>query len=341
MSIDIPMKSEAETYDGEVPEPEPRFLFRPGGSFILDTDPAPVPVWGAGTDVLAARGEALMIAGPQGVGKTTIGQQYALGRCGFPEYAGLLGYPITPGERRTLYLAMDRPQQAARSMRRMVGEAWRVELNDRLAVWQGPPPYDMGKYPPLLADLCRQAGADTVIVDSLKDAFIGLTEDEPAAGWNRARQTAIADGVEVLELQHLRKNPYGMKSAGPTMDDVYGSTWLTSGCGSVLLLTGAPGDPIVGLHHLKQPADPVGPLKVMHDPDTGRSEVWHTADLAMVARSSPGGISALEAARMLYDTDKPTLPQKEKARRRLDKLPGVRQIDPGDKAMNRPARWGA
>ncbi|MBG6095954.1 AAA family ATPase [Nocardioides luteus] len=322
-------------------EPEPRYLFRPGGSFILDVDPDPVAVWGAGSEVLAARGEALMIAGPQGVGKTTLGQQYALGRCGFDEYVKLLGYPILPGSKRTLYLAMDRPQQAARSMRRMVGEAWRHELDDRLAVWPGPPPHDLGKYPWLLRDLCEQAGADTVIVDSLKDAFIGLTDDEAAAGWNRARQTAIADGVEVLELQHLRKNPNGIKSAGPTMDDVYGSTWLTSGCGSVVLLTGAPGDPIVGLHHLKQPADPVGPLKVIHDADAGRSEVWHATDLATVALATPGGITALDAARVLFDTDKPDLSQKEKARRRLLKLPGIRIVDPGDKAMNRPTRWGA
>ena len=56
-----------------------------------------------------------------------------LGRCAFGEYAELLGYPIKPGARRTLYLAMDRPQQAARSFRRMVGEGWRSELDDRLA----------------------------------------------------------------------------------------------------------------------------------------------------------------------------------------------------------------
>jgi replicative DNA helicase len=52
-----------------------------------------------------------------------------LGGCAFGEYAELLGYPIKPGARRTLYLAMDRPQQAARSSRRMVGEGWRSELD--------------------------------------------------------------------------------------------------------------------------------------------------------------------------------------------------------------------
>ncbi len=33
-----------------------------------------------------------------------------------------------------------------------------------------------------------------------------------------------------------------------------GSTWLTSGLGSVIVLDGEPGDPTVELRHLKQPA---------------------------------------------------------------------------------------
>ncbi len=65
---------------------------------------------------------------------------------------------------------MDRPQQAARSFRRMVGEGWRSELDDRLAVWQGPPPYDLAKHPTMLLTLACEAGADSVVFDSLKDA---------------------------------------------------------------------------------------------------------------------------------------------------------------------------
>lgn len=327
--------------DAAETEPAPRFVLKAGGAFILDTDPDPVPVWGQASDVLAAQGEALMIAGPQGVGKTTLAQQYALGRCGFSEYADLLGFPIRPGKRRTLYLAMDRPRQAARSFRRMVGAAWRAELDDRLVVWQGPPPYDMATYPGLLRDMCEQADADTVIVDSLKDAFLGLLDDEKAAGWNRARQTAIVAGVEVLELHHQRKTQNGAQRAkDPCIDDIYGSTWLTSGCGSVLVLGGVPGDPIVTLHHVKQPADQVGPLKVIHDADEGRSSIWHSADLLAAVLASPGGMTALDAARVLFDTDKPTPAEKEKARRRLYKLPGIAVVDEGDQATNRPRRWG-
>ena len=164
----------------EAPEAEaaPVYAFVAGGSFILDASPDPEPVWGIGDEVILADGEALIVAASQGLGKTTLAQQLALGRCGFPEYADLLDYPIKPGNRRVLYLAMDRPQQARRSFRRMVDDAWRDELDERLVVWRGPPPADLAKFSGLLTDLCRKAGADTVIVDSLKDAAIGLTDDE-------------------------------------------------------------------------------------------------------------------------------------------------------------------
>ncbi|MCW5952070.1 MAG: AAA family ATPase, partial [Propionibacteriaceae bacterium] len=245
----------------------------PGGTFILDTPDDIPPLWGTGGRSLWAPGEALIIAGPQGTGKTTIAQQLGLGRIGFPEYANLLDLPITPGDQNLLYLAMDRPAQARRSLRRMVGETWHTELNQRLTVWPGPPPKDLARNPNLLTEMCQAAGADTCIVDSLKDAFLGLTDDEQAAAWNRARQTALREGIQLVELHHNRKPAAGVKSDGPTISDVYGSTWITSGAGSVILLNGHPGDPIIKLHHLKQPAEEVGPLSIVHDHDLGRSTI--------------------------------------------------------------------
>ena len=196
--------------------------------------------------MLLADGESLLIAAAQGRGKTTLAQQLTLGRCGFPEYDTLLGYPIRPGDRQTLYLAMDRPRQAARSFRRMVGEAWRERLDDLLTVWQGPPIADLARHPGDLLAMCQEADADTVVVDSLKDAAIGLSDDEVGAGYNRARQIAIAAGVQIIELHHLRKATQGSKAV-QTLDDLYGSTWLTNGAGSVLLLTGE--SPVVTLRH--------------------------------------------------------------------------------------------
>lgn len=324
------------------PLPEP-FGFVTGGSFVLDAPELPTPVWGSGQDVLWAEGESLMIASVQGLGKSTVAQQLALGRAGFVEYSSLLGYPVAPGAGRVLYLAMDRPRQIQRSLRRMVGDTWRAELDAGLVVWPGPPPQDLARHPRVLTQLCEEAGADTCVVDSLKDAAVGLIDDEVGAMWNRARQHAIRAGVELVELHHLRKAPTGSKAARPSVDDAYGSTWLTAGCGSVVLLTGAPGDPVIGFAHAKQPANEVGPFRIQHDQEAGSTSIFRDVDLPAVARAR-GGLTAITAAKVLFDTDKPTSGQKEKARRRLDRL--VREgrlvvLDEGSAASNRASVWGA
>lgn len=324
------------------PEPE-RYRFTGGGAFILDAHDRPPAWWGLGDAILGAEGEALLIAGPQGTGKSTLAQQLALGRAGFAEYADLLGFPVAPASGRVLYLAMDRPRQIARSLRRMVGQAWRAELDARLVVWEGPPPYDFAKHPSVLRRMALDAGAGFVVVDSLKDAALGLTDDEAAAAYNRARQDALAHGVDLCELHHTRKRPGQGNAEAPNVDAIYGSTWLTSGAGSVLLLAGAPGDPIVSLHHVKQPMGEVGPLKVIHDAHEGRTRVWQAADLLGMAKAS-GSLSALDAARAMFDTEKPQAADKEKARRRLDALTRAGSlvvVDEGDKAANRPRLWGA
>ena len=61
----------------------------------------------------------------------------------------------------------------------------RAELDERLRIWPGPPPHDLARHPSLLARLCDQAGADTVVIDSLKDAALKLSEDEVGAAYNR------------------------------------------------------------------------------------------------------------------------------------------------------------
>lgn len=314
-----------------------------GGAFILDTDVEPIPVWGRGRDVLWAEGEALVLVGGQGAGKTTLAQQLALARCGFQEYATTLDLPVRDSGGRVLYLAMDRPRQAARSFRRMVGEAWRHQLDERLAVWQGPPVADMARHPTTLASYARHAEADTVVVDSIKDAAIGLSEDPVGSGWHKARGIALRDGVELIELHHNRKALSGAKASTPSLDDVYGSTWITAGAGSVVLLAGAPGDPIVSMHHLKQPSEVVGPLKIIHDHDVGRSSIWHAADLVKAARVAANGLDPKAAARLLNDVDEPTPAQREQARRRLESLVKsghLTVIDEGDQAAGMPRRWG-
>lgn len=160
-----------------------------------------------------------------------------------------------------------------------------------------------------------------MIVDSLKDATVGLSANEVGAGDNRARQNACAAGVQVLELHHLRKALTRIEAEHPTIDGVYGSSWITSGAGSVVLLNGKPGDAIVSFHHIKQPASEVGPFKIIHDHDTGRSKTWHSVDLVLLAKQ-PGGLTAVAAAMAIFETDQPTANEKDKTRRRLDKVTG-------------------
>lgn len=294
------------------------FSFASGGSFLLDGPDHDVPLWGTDPEILWSLGEALQIAGPQGTFKSTLAQNLALARCGFSEFADVLGSPVMPGKVRTLYLAMDRPRQIRRSLRRMVGSAWRAELDDKLVVWEGPPPMPFTAHPALLVEMARAAEADTIIVDSLKDAATKLSDDEQGAAWNRARQLALVAGIQVLEVHHTRKLPQGNHERR-TIDDIYGSTWVTSGCGSILLLDGAAGDPLVKVWHVKQPMDEVGPLTMTTDPSTGIVEIRHAHDVVALVRGS-GTVTATDVAKDLFETDKPTPAQREKARRKLTKL---------------------
>ncbi|MEU4779241.1 AAA family ATPase [Micromonospora sp. NPDC023633] len=295
-----------------------------GASFLFDLPPTPPALWGKGEDILWARGEALMIAGPQGVGKTTIAGQLLRAVAGIS--GEVLGFPVEPCEQRVLYLAMDRPEQARRNLARMFADAeeeiGRSYLAEVLRFWSGPPPTDFAADPAGLLRLAQQHGADVVFVDSLKDAAVGLSKDEVGAGYNRARQLALAEGVQIVELHHVVKS--GADGGKPNnINGIYGSTWLTSGCGSVVLLWGDPGDPVIDFTHLKQPMNEVGPLRVLHNRETGLSEVFHNEDtdvMVLARRCVTDGISANEAAGRIFSTEKPTAAQVEKARRKLREL---------------------
>jgi hypothetical protein len=225
--------------------------------------------------------------------------------------------PVQESER-VLYLMMDRPQQIARRLLQQFTSDELGKLDERMQLGVGPPPKDLAKYPDLLLEMCAAAGADTVVVDSLKDAAIGLTEDEVGAGWNRARQLATAAGVQVLELHHLVKR--GANGKDPeTLADVYGSAWLTAGIGSCLVLLGDAGSPIVKARHIKPVAEAFGPAELQHDHARGITTVHHRVDLvellAITSVQTPR-----TAACQLFDTDKPKPAELERARRRLEQL---------------------
>jgi replicative DNA helicase len=287
-----------------------------GATFILDTPENPEPVWGDSERVAWSRGEYLLINGPSGVGKTTIAQQLALARLGLRD--GLLGMPVASDDRPVLYIAADRPPQAARSLRRMVTDDDRKALAEGLIVWRGPLPFTVTKNPEILAVMADELGVGTIIVDSLKDVATKLTDDETGQAVKQALSLPCLNGVDVVALHHQRKEQQGGgKQKG--IDGVYGSTWITAGAGSVLLVWGAAGDAAVTLEHLKQPVDDIGPLTLLHDHQHGTTSSEAGIDLLALVRTS-NGLNAEGAARALTSKDKPDRNDVEKARRALDRL---------------------
>lgn len=288
-----------------------------GGEFILDIPDRIPSIWGSGDHVLWASGEALTLCGPAGVGKTTLCGQVVRARL---VGGKVLGLPVEPTTSRVLYLAMDRPRQIARALRRTLGDLPRDVLDEKLIVWPGPPIADVAAHPSTLLALVELAGADTVIIDSIKDAAVGLSSDEVGAGYNRARQMCIAAGIEVFEQHHMVKK--GDNGSAPTsLADLYGSVWIGAGSGSVVLLHGAAGDPIVSMTHLKTPADEVGPWRLRHDHEAGVTEIFHATDiLAMAKVAGSSGLTAKAVAAAIAEKENPSQAAVEKARRQLDRL---------------------
>jgi hypothetical protein len=290
----------------------------PGG-IILDEPETPPAVWGDGEAVLWAEGEALIIAGPDGVGKTTLAGCLMRARLGIGD-GDVLGRAVTPGKHNVLYLAMDRPRQARRALRRLFTAEHRDTLDEKLRIWQGPPPADLARYPLQLAQLARLADADTIIIDSLKDAALKLSDDEAGSGWNRARQNAIEAGAELIELHHPRKAQADNRKPSK-LEDLYGSRWITSGAGSVISLWGEPGDLVVEFTHLKSPAAQAGPWTMGIDPAAGTVHLEHAAvDLVQHVRDrGAAGATAVTAAQALFDCTAPDGSQQKKAAYRLNK----------------------
>jgi KaiC/GvpD/RAD55 family RecA-like ATPase len=288
-----------------------------GATFVFDTETEIPAVWGDGPRVAWSRGESLWITGPPGTGKSTLAQQLVRGRLGLVDQ--LLGMNVELSRSTVLYIAADRPPQIARSMRRMFTEAERSILRDRLRVHRGALPFDLVKAPGELAAFAIDQGADTLIVDSVKDIATPLTSDEVGAAVTAAFGATLEAGCEVIAVHHHRKASADNRKPSK-LADVFGSAWLTAGAGSVITLWGEPGDPLVDLVHLKPPAEEVGPFELEHDHQRGTTTLRERPDeWSLLSRSGNSGVTAKGVAEVVYGRT-PSKADTEKSRRRLERF---------------------
>lgn len=289
-----------------------------GADWLLKGSDRPEPIWGDDATMMAVRGQATIIAGPQGAGKTTIAQALMLGAMGVPGRGELLGLPVAPAVGTVLFLAADRPEQARLSMLRMVDPE---HVRGRLVVWQGPPPADIVQKPSVLLELAERAGAGLVVLDSLKDMAIKLSDDAVGAAMNSAIQMVVRAGIDLVGLHHPRKLGGEDSTAKPRkLDDMYGSTWITSGAGSVLYLHPT-GDDVVELEQLKSPNGAYVGLTMRHDPAAGTvtkmtrvvSEVYE-----LIVQAGAGGVSVSFLAECQVGANG-TKAQKDAARKRIER----------------------
>ena len=206
------------------------------GATWVNDEPDGVPaVWGDDDAVLWAEGEGLMLVGPDGVGKTTLAHQLIRARVGLA--TDVLGVPVAGAKDPVLYIAADRPRQAARAFRRTVSEDAHEILRERLIVWRGPLPFDIGLEkadPTALARFIKEAGAGTVFIDSLKDIALDLTKDEQARASTSRSSTSspTASSSAPITTSARSSKAAGSRNGSPTCTGHAGSppAWAASSC---------------------------------------------------------------------------------------------------------------
>lgn len=298
-TIGAQLEPEPHPQPKRVPEPEPEPGWRSklvdGDTFLHgDGSDDLVVRWGTQDRVLWASGESLLVVAPTGVGKTTLAVQLVEAAIGLGD-GTVLGLPVKPA-RRVLYFAMDRPRQIRRMLRRRFGT---TPVGERLWVHKGPTATDISLAHDQFLTIARAAGADLVVIDSLKDALADPANNASGGEWNRAIQDLNANDIDVLVLHHLKKIPKDTKAA---ISDLYGSVHITNGAGSIVLLWGEASDDRLELVHLKSPIDPVGPIDLDVNHTTGVITALAGFDPLTYLRTHPG-CSVLEAARVEHGPD--------------------------------------
>ncbi|MEU2168290.1 AAA family ATPase [Micromonospora chersina] len=289
-----------------------------GWEFMDEDEGDETPVWGTQETPVWAVGEPLMIFGPNGVGKSTLSHQLVFARIGLIKQ--VMGMPVTASPGKVFYVAADRPKQIKRAMRRLRKPEHREIIKERLIVHKGPLPFDVTIDKDALADLAQSHGATTIFIDSLKDVCSKPSNEESANGYNTARQEAIARGIEWVEDHHNRKASDDNKTPN-TIEDVYGSRWLTAGAGSVICLWGEAGSTSVKLTQLKSPGGFLQPQDLTINHATGEIGAHVALGIVDVIRNGgKEGITVADAARFFTGKDKPTKTEMEGARGKLNRL---------------------
>jgi replicative DNA helicase len=201
----------------------------------------------------------------------------------------------------------------------MVADTEREILDEKLAIWRGPLPFNLAAEPKCLVELGHHFNADAILIDSAKDVLPDLSKEESGLALNAAFQHTVAEGIEVGALHHQRKQQTG---AGKPrhLSDVYGSRWITAGAGSVVMLWGEAGGLVVEFDHLKQPDEIVGPFQVLHDHVNGVSTLADSVDALSIIKRARSPLTAAAVAADMFSSPTPDRNEIEKARRQLDRL---------------------
>lgn len=246
-------------------------------TWLLETDLTVEPIWGTEQNCLWSKGEPFYIFASPGVGKSTLVQALIMRRSGL-RGGEVLEYPVVTDERKLLYLACDRPQQIARSWRRMVSEDDREALRVGVSVWAGPPPFTVSSSPESLTPWIQSFGdIGTVVVDSFFNFAPSLSDEEGAANANNAFQALVAEGIDLVVLHHDRKRDQHSRKR-VSMDDMYGGRPITGGAGAILFLDGEPNTLKFTCRWLKAPAGPVNDIDVRLDKFKGEVELDWSAE---------------------------------------------------------------
>lgn len=310
------------------------------------------PVWGIGEDLLWSTGEDLIIAGPTGHKKTTLCLDLMWARLGFqPSCAG---YPVTPTDNGVLYLACDRPRQVQRAMRRVFKSDIEVDddvLRERMRVWSGPLESPITEDPEILYRMAVDRGCDTVIIDSLKDVAFKLSDDEMGGKANNAIQYALARGIEIVVLHHTRKGEATGKNGEEdepkpitNIDAIYGSTWITSGAGSVITVFTNKETNETIIHHVKEPAENIGHLMVVMSNITGEVEVVDGWDpVAYLKGMGEVGLDQITGARLGKSPTSTTRNERRQTTKVLERWGRetdlIEQTNPGGKGRGNVPKW--